>query len=93
MNPTSVVTFDPESGEVLSTFQAPILGPTPGYDLQGLAWRGDRLYIGDRRRGGTGYAVHVLTRTGRCTLTSSGQTIDLPQRPVALRAADHSRLR
>lgn len=93
VNPTSVVTFDPESGEVLSTFQAPILGPTPGYDLQGLAWRGDRLYVGDRRRGGTGYAVHVLTRTDRCTLTRSGQTIDLPQRPVALRAADHSRLR
>lgn len=93
VNPTSLVTFDPERGEVLSTTRAPILGPTPGYDLQGLAWRGDRLYVGDRRRGGAGYAVHVLARTDRCTLTSTDRTLDLPQRPVALRAAEPPRRR
>ncbi|MBX3206950.1 MAG: hypothetical protein KF764_18030 [Labilithrix sp.] len=94
VNPTAVVTFDPETGEVFSTFTAPVLGPTPGYDLQGLAWRGDSLYVGDRRRGSSGFAVHVLARMGRrCSLTSTGRSLDLPQRPVALRAADHSQLR
>ncbi|MBX3211954.1 MAG: hypothetical protein KF850_07975 [Labilithrix sp.] len=87
VNPTAVVTFDPDTGEVLSTFQAPVLGPTPGYDLQGLAWRGDDLYVGDRRPGASGYAVHVFTRAGRCALTSAGRSLELPQSPVALRAA------
>lgn len=93
VNPTAVVTFDPDSGEVLSTFQAPVLGPTPGYDLQGLAWRGENLYVGDRRPGATGYAVRVLERTGRCALTSTGRSLDLPQSPVALRAAEPPRPR
>jgi hypothetical protein len=87
VNPTSVVTFDPDTGRVFSTFTAPVLGPTPGYDFQGLAWRGDSLYVGDRRRGGSGYTVHVLRRTDGCTLTDARRTIDLPQRPVALRPA------
>lgn len=88
VNPTSLVTFDPTSGRVLTTLRAPVIGPTPGYDLQGLAWRGRALYVGDRRRSGSGYAVHVLDNDGSCTLTETGRTIDLPQRPVALRAAN-----
>ncbi len=88
-NPTSLVTFDPESGVVLS--ESPILGPTPGYDLQGLAWRGDTLYVGDRRRGPSGYAVHVLERTDVCTLRDSGREISLSQQPVALRPAKVTR--
>jgi hypothetical protein len=87
INPTSVVTFDPTSGQVLASRANPVLGPTPGYDLQGLAWRGKLLYVGDRRRGANGYAVHVLERKDGCTLVDTGRTIDLPQRPVALRAA------
>lgn len=88
VNPTSVVTFDPKTGQVFSDARAPVLGPTPGYDLQGLAWRGKRLYVGDRRRGSTGYTIHVFEREGdTCALIHTGRTIDLPQRPVALRAA------
>ena len=88
VNPTALVTFDPVTGKVLSTAQAPVLGPTPGYDLQGLAWRGDTLYVGDRREGATGFPVHVFERDpGTCTLHQSARTIVLPQKPVALRAA------
>ena len=88
VNPTSVVTFDPDTGEVFATVDRPVLGPTPGYDLQGLAWRDDLLYVGDRRRAGGGYAVHVLARKGAsCVLEDTGRTIELPMPPVALRAA------
>jgi hypothetical protein len=80
VNPTSLVAFDPSSGAVLGT----LLGPTPGYDLQGLAWRSRTLYVGDRRRGPNGYPVHVFDDA--CALRPASRTIDLPQRPVALRA-------
>jgi len=87
VNPTWLVTFDPETGEIFSSKESPALGPTPGYDLQGLAWRGDQLYVGDRRRGAGGFPVHVLARKDGCTLAETGRTIELPQRPVALRPA------
>lgn len=89
VNPTSLVTFDPVTGKVLTTAQAPVLGPTPGYDLQGLAWRGDTLFVGDRRPGATGYRVHAFDREpGTCALRAvPAREFDLPQRPVALRAA------
>jgi hypothetical protein len=87
VNPTALVTFDPDTGHVLRSVTSPVLGPTPGYDLQGLAWRDRTLYVGDRRAGAGGYPVHVLTDDGACTLTDTGRTIPLPQPPVALRAA------
>jgi hypothetical protein len=86
INRTSVITFDPETGQLFTTREAPLLGPTPGYDLQGLAWRGGKLYVGDRRRGAKGYTIHVLERSHGCALTNTGRTLDVPQRPVALRA-------
>jgi len=90
VNPTSLVTFDPTTGKVLSSGLAAVLGPTPGYDLQGLAWRGGSLYVGDRRRSATGYRVHVFDREpGTCNLHEvPARAFDLPQRPVALRPAD-----
>lgn len=89
VNPTSLVAFDPESGKVLSPLGAPLLGPTPGYDLQALAWRGNFLYVGDGRRGPGGYPVHVFERdAGTCNLHEvAGRQLTLPQRPVALRPA------
>jgi hypothetical protein len=77
------------SGKVLSPPQSPILGPTPGYDLQALTWRGNSLYVGDGRRGTHGYPVHVFERDpGTCNLHEvAGREIELPQRPVALRPA------
>jgi hypothetical protein len=90
VNETSLVTFDPVTGKVLASARAPVFGPTPGYDLQGLAWRGDSLYVGDGRRGATGFPVHVFDREpGTCVLHAAANhaPIDLPQRAVALRAA------
>lgn len=86
-NPTAVVTFDPETGEIFTRFTAPLFGPTDGFDLQGLAWRGDTLYVGDRRRAANGYPVHVFTRTSGCTLTRAERTLDMEQPPVTLRSA------
>lgn len=88
VNPTAVVTFDPQTGVVSRPASAALLGPTPGYDLQGLAWRGDLLYVGDRRAGAKGYRVHVFARDpGTCNLHPVDRAIDLPERPVALKAA------
>ncbi|MBX3192665.1 MAG: hypothetical protein KF819_37115 [Labilithrix sp.] len=94
LNPTSVVTFDPDSGKVFASAAAPVFGPTADYDLWGLAWRGDLLFVGDRRRGASGFPIHVFERepspTGgppTCNLRPVGRTIDLPREPIALRAA------
>jgi len=86
VNPTSVVTFDPTTGQIFASLAAPLFGPTAGYDLQGLAWRGNTLFVGDRRRAADGtWPIHVFERTTGCNLTLSTRTIPLPQRPVALR--------
>jgi hypothetical protein len=78
VNPTSVITFHARDGKP----SAAVLGPTPGYDLQGLAWRGNLLYVGDRRD----LSIHVLERdASSCALRDTGRAIPLPQRPVALR--------
>jgi hypothetical protein len=86
VNPTSLVTFDPSSGKVLRSASSPALGPTPGYDLQGLAWRDRTLYVGDRRAGSPGYRIHVLERDDACNLHET-RTLEVAQRPVALRPA------
>lgn len=86
-NPTWLVTFDPETGRILSGKENTVLGPTPNYDLRGLAWQGDTLYVGDRRRGGAGYPVHVFERKDGCVLVDTARTIDLPLSPVALHPA------
>jgi hypothetical protein len=80
VNPTSVISFHARDGQPSPA----VLGPTAGYDLQGLAWRGNVLYVGDRRE----LSVHVFERDGAsCSLRDTGRTIPLPQRPVALRPA------
>jgi hypothetical protein len=86
INPTWLVTFDASTGKVLAGTAAPLFGPTPGYDLQGLAWRGDRLYVGDRRRGAGGHFVRVFRRVaGECRLELDGPPIELPLPAVGLR--------
>jgi hypothetical protein len=89
VNPTSLVTFDPKSGAVLGGTEARVMGPTPGFDLEALTWRGDLLYVGDRRQGSSGFRVHVFQRDrGGCALHElPNRGFDLPQRPVALRPA------
>ena len=86
VNPTALVTFDPVTGRVLSNATAPAFGPTPGFDLQGLAWKDGNLYVGDRRSAAPAYRIHVFSKSDACTLHEL-RTIDLPRPPVALRAA------
>jgi hypothetical protein len=90
VNPTSLVTFDPTTGKVFHSAQAAVLGPTPGYDLQGLTWRGTSLYVGDRRAGAGGYPIHVFDRDpGTCNLHEvPSRAITVPAQPVALRPAN-----
>lgn len=81
VNPTSVITFHARDGKPSGA----VLGPTPGYDLQGLAWRDRLLYVGDRRE----HRVHVFERdAASCDVRSTGRIIPLGDvRPVALRPA------
>jgi hypothetical protein len=84
-NRTALVTFDPQSGKVLSGWSQPIFGPTTEADgLEALAWKGDVLMMGDRRSTPRGYPVHVFDRTGSCELLQRPDTVFLPQKPVAL---------
>lgn len=86
-NATSLVSFDPATGAMVASLAAPLLR-SDGYDIQGLAWRGDTLYVGDRRAIAGGYPIHVFDRApGTCTLTPSERRITISQPPVALRAA------
>lgn len=86
VNPTSLVTFDPVTGRVLTTARAPVLGPTPGYHFQGLAWRDGSLYVGDRRRSAEGYPIHVMQRKpGECAFVEAARQLFVPLPPVALR--------
>ena len=88
VNPTELVTFraptsasiDPPVGAVL----ARKILVTPGYDLQGLAWQGSTLYVGDRRKLQAGYAVHKYERAAdSCDLHATGDVV-VPLPPVAL---------
>ena len=86
VNPTSLALFDPDSGELFAVGKTSPLA-TDGYDLQGLLWQGNKLYVGDRRQGADGYRVHVFEReAGRCAIHETSQAIRVPQPPVALRA-------
>ncbi|MBX3234039.1 MAG: hypothetical protein KIT84_32985 [Labilithrix sp.] len=83
VNPTAIVTFDPDTGAVLRSYASPVLGPTPGYDLQGLTWHGSTLWVGDRRAVQNQFLVHELALTGACELTETGRSLSLPRAPVA----------
>ena len=86
VNATSLVTFDADRGVALTTASSPILSTT-GFDLSGLAWRGDTLFVGDRRAGAGGkYAIHVFDRSDACTLTERADSIFVAQKPVNVRS-------
>ncbi|MEO8876772.1 MAG: hypothetical protein ABI461_14360, partial [Polyangiaceae bacterium] len=87
VNATSLITFDADHGTAITTARNPILATT-GFDLSGLAWRGDVLLVGDRRATASGkYPIHVFDRTGACALVARPDTIFLSQKPVALRTS------
>jgi streptogramin lyase len=91
-NSTALVTFDPATGAALTTFAAPLLGPTGNFDLEGMVWlkSADTLLVGDRRSTARGYAVHAFHRTSGCSLEALPDAIFVQQKPIALRRSTHS---
>lgn len=88
VNPTELVTFRAPTSASLDAPVGTVLARkilvTPGYDLQGLAWQGRTLYVGDRRKLQAGYAVHKYERAAdSCDLHATGSVI-VPIPPVAL---------
>lgn len=83
-NATSIVTFDPATGAVLATAAHSPLA-TDGFDLEGLAWKGPALLVGDRRRLAAGYPVHAFDANDRCELRERAPvTLFLPLPAIAL---------
>jgi hypothetical protein len=81
VNATSLALFDPTSGQVLAPASASPLA-TGGFDLEGLAWSGGAMLVGDRRRVSSGYPVHVFD--GACTPVERADTVFLPLPPIAI---------
>lgn len=88
VNATSVVTFEARTGRPLRTIAhgGALFGPTTGFDLWAIAWSGGKLLVGDRRRAGAGYPIHVFERGAGCDLTETASPIFVAQKPVALRS-------
>jgi len=84
VNATSVVTFDPNSGNVFASASTPLLA-SDGFDLLAIAWRGDVLLVGDKRSSPHGFPVHAFDRTGTCDLHQRPDAIFLPEPPIAVR--------
>jgi hypothetical protein len=89
-NATSLVTFDPTTGEAIAGGAAVggAMSPlaTAGFDLEGLAWVGGVLLAGDRStRAATGYPVHTFDVTDACALSERPDSVFLPLPPVAVR--------
>ena len=80
-NATSLALFDPATGGVLAPASASPLA-TAGFDLEGLAWSGGALLVGDRRRASSGYPVHVFD--GACAPVQREDAIFLPLPPIAV---------
>jgi hypothetical protein len=87
VNATSLVTFDPAGGAVLADASSSPL-TTDGFDLEGLAWIGGAVAVGDRNRASDGYPVHVLDATAACILTERDDTVFLPLPPVGVRTVN-----
>jgi hypothetical protein len=90
LNATRLATFDPMTGSAIAEGDASPL-VTDGFDLSGLAWTQSQgsqetvLLVGDRRRVGQGYPVHIFDATSTCALTERPGSVFLPLPPVALR--------
>jgi hypothetical protein len=81
VNATSLALFDPGTGSVLASAAASPLA-TSGFDLEGLAWTGGALLVGDRRRASNGYPVHIFD--GACSPVERPDAVFLPLPPIAL---------
>ncbi|HEY4015211.1 MAG TPA: hypothetical protein VGM06_17830 [Polyangiaceae bacterium] len=84
VNATSLALFDPTSGSVVAPASASPLA-TPGFDLEGLAWSGGAMLVGDRQRASSGYPLHVFD--GACAPVERPDAVFLPLPPIAVGVA------
>jgi len=84
-NTTSVISFDPATGAIVTPLSARFLTTDAGFELGGMTWLDGGLnVIGDGTGvSGEGYAVHVLTASSTCTLTESARSLYAPLPPIA----------
>ncbi len=85
-NATALAFFDPASGTVKVSYATSPL-KTADFDLRGLAFRGSRLYVGDRTRTDAGYPIHQIDLSPSCEPTLLPDTLFVPQKPITVRAA------
>jgi hypothetical protein len=85
-NATALVVFEASSGRVVMPAAQTSL-KTDDFDLRGLTWQDGALLVGDRRRGGAGFSVHVFdrVRAAACELRERPNTISVSQKPIGLR--------
>jgi len=86
-NPTSLISFNPTTGTILTPLSQGLLFTDAGFDLAGMAWvPGGVNLVGDRSASpsGKGYAVHVLSASSSCDLTVEARTLFAALPPVAL---------
>jgi hypothetical protein len=89
--PTGLVSFDPASGP--TTVTTTLISTTTTFTLQGLAWVGSTLLVGDRGPSGKSPAIRLFDAdaSGGCTLTERPRSLPLELPPVgfvALGGAD-----
>jgi hypothetical protein len=88
VNATGLVTFHPDTGALVTSLAASPL-KTDGFDLLAIAWKGDVLLVGDKRRASSGYPIHAFQRKpGTCELTPLPDRIFVAQKPIVLRTPD-----
>jgi len=86
LNVTSVISFDPVAGGILTPLDAGLLATPAGFKLAGMAWLpGGVNVIGDRTGvDGRGFALHALLASTGCALRQQPETLLAPQGPVAI---------
>jgi streptogramin lyase len=84
-NYTSLISFDTNTGSIVTPLSQRFLYSTAGYELEGMAWLdGGINVVGDRTAvDGKGYAVHVLEASASCTLKERSTSLYVPQEPIA----------
>jgi hypothetical protein len=87
VNVTSMISFDPTSGAIITPLSKQFLYTDAGFELAGMAWLdGGVNLVGDRTSGARGYPVHVVSASSTCELTERPLSLFAPEGPIALQA-------
>jgi hypothetical protein len=86
--PTGLVSFDPASGA--TTVTSTLIPTTTTFTLQGLAWVGSTVFVGDRGASGKPPAIRLfdVDASGGCTLTERPRSLPLELPPAGFVTLD-----